>query len=116
VIDAISACRRMGSEQAAFEYLMRMLNACKEGGLTCLCLNQSSARGDSDDVSGVGISSLIDTVVLLRHHQIGAAMVRTLTVLKSRGSRHSRQCLEFCITDRGLELVKAMPRTSSGTK
>ena len=62
VVDAISACKRMGSEQAAFEYLMRILNACKERGITCLCLNQSSGRESIDDISGIGISSLIDTV------------------------------------------------------
>jgi len=33
VVDAISACKRMGSDQAAFEYLMRILNACKERGM-----------------------------------------------------------------------------------
>ena len=41
VVDAISACKRMGSEQAAFEYLMRVLNACKERGITCFYLNQA---------------------------------------------------------------------------
>jgi KaiC/GvpD/RAD55 family RecA-like ATPase len=30
-----------------------------------------------------------------------------LVVMKARGSRHSNQFHEFCITDRGLDLVKA---------
>ena len=62
IVDAISACKRMGSEQAAFEYLMRSLNACKERGITCICLNQSGSRESTQDISGLGISSLIDTV------------------------------------------------------
>ena len=107
VVDAISACRRMGSEQAAFEYLMRILNACKERGITCVCLNQSSGRESIEDISGIGISSLIDTVILLRHRQAGDAMMRQLVVMKARGSRHSEQFHEFRITDRGIDLVKA---------
>ncbi|MFO7693109.1 MAG: circadian clock protein KaiC [Vicinamibacterales bacterium] len=107
VVDAISACTRMGSEQAAFDYLMRILNACKERGITCLCLNQSSRRESIDDISGIGISSLIDTVVLLRHRQAGDTMVRQLVVMKARGSRHSAQFHEFRITNRGIVLVKA---------
>ncbi|MCX6550673.1 MAG: circadian clock protein KaiC [Acidobacteria bacterium] len=107
IVDAISACRRMGSEQAAFEYLMRILNACKERGITCMCLNQSSGRESIEDISGIGISSLIDTVILLRHRQAGDTMVRQLVVMKARGSRHSEQFHEFRVTDRGLDLVKA---------
>ena len=106
VVDAISACRRMGSDQAAFEYLMRILNACKERGITCMYLNQTSGLDAVDDVSGIGISSLIDTVILLRHLPVGASMVRRLMVTKARGSRHSQQFHEFLITDRGIDLAK----------
>lgn len=107
IVDAISACKRMGSEQAAFEYLMRILNACKEHGITCMCLSQSANRETVDDISGIGISSLIDVVILLRHRQVDLAMVRRLVVMKARGSRHSSQFHEFRITDRGLDLVTA---------
>jgi circadian clock protein KaiC len=107
IVDAISACKRMGSEQAAFEYLMRILNACKERGVTCICLNQSGSRESIQDISGLGISSLIDTVILLQHRPVGNTMVRHLVVLKARGSRHSEQFHPFRITDRGLDPVVA---------
>jgi circadian clock protein KaiC len=107
VVDAISACRRMGSDQAAFEYLMRILNACKERGITCMYLNQTSGFDVVEDISGIGISSLIDTVVLLRYLPSGVAMARQLMVMKARGSKHSGQFHEFHITDRGLESGQA---------
>lgn len=107
ILDAISACRRMGSAHAAFEYVMRILNACKEQGITCICLNQSEGRDVIDDISGIGVSSLIDTVILLRHLPTGLAMVRQLVVLKARGTRHSERFHEFRITDQGLDLVTA---------
>jgi circadian clock protein KaiC len=97
----------MGSDQAAFEYLMRLLNACKERGINCICINQTSGLDMAEDISGVGISSIIDTIVLLRHRLTGGAMSRQLIVMKSRGSKHSDQFHEFRITDEGIELVKA---------
>jgi circadian clock protein KaiC len=107
VVDAISACKRMGSEHAASEYLMRLLNACKERGVTCIYLNQAAGMDDVAEFSGIGISSIIDTVVLLRQLPINGAMKRDLIVVKSRGSKHSEQFHEFQITDRGIELAKA---------
>lgn len=106
VVDAISACQRMGSEHAAFEYLMRVLNACKERGVTCIYLNQATGLDIVAEISGIGISSIIDTVVLLRQLPVGGAIQRQLIVMKSRGSKHSEQFHEFRITDRGIDLVK----------
>jgi len=105
VVDAISACKRMGSPQAAFEYLMRLMNVCKERGITCLYLNQGAE--DCTEISGIGISSIIDTVVLLRHRPVASAMTRQLIIMKARGSSHSEQFHDFRITGRGIELVTA---------
>jgi len=105
VVDAISACKRMGSEHAAFEYLMRILNACKERGITCMYLNQATGLDIVSEISGIGVSSIIDTVVLLRQLPIGGVMKRQLIVMKSRGSKHSEQFHEFRITDQGIDLV-----------
>jgi circadian clock protein KaiC len=106
VVDSISACQRMGSEDAAFEYLMRLLNACKERGITCFYINQATGLDIVTEISGIGISSIIDTIVLLRHVPIGGVMKRELIVMKSRGSKHSEQFHAFRITDRGIDLVK----------
>jgi len=107
VVDAISACTRMGSPHAAFEYLMRVLNACKERGVTCFYLNQSTGADVVAEISGIGISSIIDTVVLLRQLPIDGAMTRQVIVMKSRGSRHSEQFHEFRINDGGIHLDEA---------
>jgi len=107
IVDAISACKRMGSEQAAFDYLMRILNVCKERGITCIYINQTAGLDIVEEISGIGVSSIIDTIILLRHLPIDGAVTRQLIVMKSRGSKHSEQFHEFRITDRGMDLVKA---------
>jgi circadian clock protein KaiC len=85
---------------------MRILNACKDRGITCMFLDQTSGLDLVAEVSGIGISSLIDTVILLRHLPVGASMVRRLMVTKARGSRDSQRFHEFHITDRGIDLAK----------
>ncbi len=105
VVDAISACRRMGREQEAFEYVMRLVNACKKRGLTCMLINQSEGSQDAFAISGIGISSIIDTIVFLRYVENRGEINRILLVLKARGSKHSNQQREFLITDKGIDIV-----------
>ena len=105
IVDAVSACKRMGSEQAAFDYLMRVLNACKERGITCIFINQTAGLDGVAEISGMGISSTIDSILLLRHIPLDAGITRQLIVMKARGSKHSEQFHEFRITDRGIDLA-----------
>ena len=105
VLESASACRRMGTEQAAFEYLMRMINTCKEMGITIVISNQTAGLAESDEISGIGISSLIDTVIQLLLVEGGGGLRRKLQVVKARGTGHSHRAHEFLITDRGIELM-----------
>lgn len=107
VIDAISACSRMGGTQAAYEYLMRALNLLKEKGITIILVNQTSGSRDQLELSGIGISSMIDTVIFLSYMHGEGETNRTIQILKSRGSAHSNQIRECVITDRGIEIIDA---------
>lgn len=104
IIDALSACVRMGSEQAAFDYLMRLVSILKERGTTCLMINQISGQKTSDEeLSGIGFSSVVDAVVQLRFVESDLEITRQMLVVKSRGSGHSNRRHSFAITDRGVE-------------
>lgn len=105
VVDAISACVRMGGQRAAFEYLMRLLNVCKERGLTILLLNQLTGTTSFMEISGNEISSLVDTAILLNYQSSLGETNRVFQILKSRGSRHSNQKREYRITGHGFEVL-----------
>jgi circadian clock protein KaiC len=107
IVDAISACPRMGGKRSAFEYLMRLLNACKERGITVLFLNQLSGADDYLEISGNEISSMVDTAVFLDYESSAGETNRVLQVLKSRGSKHSNQKREYVIRDSGFEILDA---------
>ncbi|HKO21738.1 MAG TPA: KaiC 1, partial [Candidatus Eisenbacteria bacterium] len=56
------------------------------------------------EMTDVGISSLIDTWILLRDIESSGERNRGIYVLKARGTAHSNQIREFLITSRGVEL------------
>ncbi len=101
VVDAISACQRMGSPKAAFDFLVRLLTACKQRSVTCLLTNQTEQRSSVNDLSGQGISSLVDTLVSLQYADQGTEVQRRLLVIKSRGSNHSMAYHNMRITGQG---------------
>ena len=59
----------------------------------------------------VGISSLIDTWILLRDIELAGERNRGLYVLKSRGMKHSNQIREYLITSEGIELAGRLRRS-----
>ena len=110
VVDAVSAFERMGSNRAAFEFAMRLVNRCKDKGISVFLVNQSQGgMEDRQAISGLGISSLIDAIVWLSFVESGNKFKRMLLVIKSRGSKHSTQYHDFRITDQGIKLSKESP-------
>jgi len=105
VVDAISACERMGGKLAAFEYLMRLLNSCKERGITILLTNQTTGTRDFMELSGNGISSMVDTVIRLAYREDYGETTRLLRVTKSRGSAHANQKREYVISGDGIQIL-----------
>jgi circadian clock protein KaiC len=102
VVDAISATLRIGTPQAAFEYLMRLVSTCKDRGITTLLSNQVGSTLEIGDISGLGISSLVDALLLLRYADMGNEIKRVFLAIKSRGMPHSNKHFEFQITDHGI--------------
>jgi circadian clock protein KaiC len=67
-------------------------------------------QGETDpEMTEVGISSIMDTWVLLRNDEEGRRRVRSLRVVKSRGMAHSDLVHPFHITDHGIRLDEDDP-------
>ena len=119
VLDAVSACVRMGSKQAAFDFMMRLISLVKDKGITSILTNQNSSNGrigNDEKLSGIGFSSVVDAVVQLRFAETGQEIARQMLVVKSRGSAHSNRRQLYAITDRGIEFpdVPCRPPARAG--
>ena len=58
-----------------------------------------TSGGRPTEQTDAGVSSLMDTWLLLRDIEFGGERNRSMYVLKSRGMAHSNQLREFLLTD-----------------
>jgi len=103
VIDPISTFVAAGSATDAQAMLIRLVDVLKAGGITA-CFTSLIHGGDSFKGAEVGMSSLMDTWLLVRDEEADGERNRLLYVLKSRGMAHSNQVREFLITSEGIQL------------
>ena len=104
IIDPITNFTTLGSSSEVKNMLMRLIDFLKTYQITALFTSLTEG-GAPVEQSSVGVSSLIDTWLLVRDIEMAGERNRGLYVLKSRGMAHSNQIREFVITDRGLDLV-----------
>jgi circadian clock protein KaiC len=103
VIDPISNLSSAGVALDATAMLLRLIDFLKARGTTALLVSLTGGEGVVE-ASGQGVSSLIDTWLILRDLEAGGERNRGLYVIKSRGMAHSNQIREFLITNAGIEL------------
>ena len=104
VIDPISSFHPVGDSFEVKEMLLRLVDYLKNKGVTTLCTDLIHG-GVVLEKTEVGMSSLMDTWILLRSLECNGERNRTIYIAKSRGMGHSHQIREFLLTDDGVELV-----------
>lgn len=95
-----------GDESEVRSVLTRFIDYLKLKQITAIFTSLTNAASPSE-TSDVGISSLIDTWLLVRDLESNGERNRALYVIKSRGMAHSNQVREFLVTSRGIQLVPA---------
>lgn len=93
-----------GDKQIEVEtMLMRIVDFLKANQITALFTSLISNKSALES-SEVGLSSLIDTWLMLRNIELSGERNRGMYVLKSRGMANSNRIREFILTDSGVEL------------
>ena len=104
VVDPITSYISLGDTLEVKSMLTRLIDFFKANQITAFFTSLTEG-GSALEQSEVGISSLMDTWILLRHIEINGERNRGIWVLKSRGMAHSNQIREFVFTKQGIELV-----------
>jgi len=96
--------------------LTRMIDFLKMQQITALFTHLSRAGGDLESTHE-GVSSIMDSWLLLRDVEHEGQRSKAIFVLKSRGMAHSNEIREFTLTDQGIRLgenyTKALVRSTS---
>lgn len=106
IVDPISSLMSTGDKGEVQGMLLRLIDRLKADGITALFTNLTHGNVERA-ITDAGVSSLMDSWLLLLNREASGEYNRQLYLLKSRGMAHSNQVREFILTDRGVELRPA---------
>jgi circadian clock protein KaiC len=103
-LDSLSALERMGTIKAFREFVIGLTSFIKHKEITGLFTATTSALMGGTSVTEGHISTLTDSIILLRYVEMFGQMKRGITVLKMRGSLHDKSIREFTIDASGMHI------------
>jgi circadian clock protein KaiC len=103
-IDSLSALERVGSPKSFREFIIGLTSFVKAKQTVGLFTASTDTLLGGSSVTETHISTLTDSIILLRYVEVFGAVKRGMTVLKMRGSRHDRDIREYRIDGDGLHV------------
>lgn len=104
VLDPITNLITVGSVSEVKAMLIRLVDFLQNERITVL-FTALALNNTVNEQTDEGISSLVDSWLLIRDIEFNGERNRGMYVMKSRGIGHSNQVREFIITEDGLDLV-----------
>lgn len=104
IFDPISNLINVGTRNDVRSMLTRLIDYLKAEGITAFCTSLVDYQ-DSGGESGQGVSSLMDTWLKLTMFENNNERNRGISIIKSRGMKHSNQIREFLLADEGVKLM-----------
>jgi circadian clock protein KaiC len=105
ILDPITNLITVGSVSEVKLMLIRLIDFLQEEQITVM-FTALSLNTIVNEQTDEGVSSLVDSWILVRDIEFNGERNRGMYIMKSRGMKHSNQVREFVITDKGLDLVE----------
>jgi circadian clock protein KaiC len=112
-VDSLSALERVATVKGFREFAIGLTSFIKDRNIAGLFTATTSSLLGGASITETHISTLTDSIILLRYVEMFGEMRRGLTVLKMRGSAHDKDIREFTIDGRGMHVGKPF-RTITG--
>jgi circadian clock protein KaiC len=104
VLDSLTSLKRLGSAKSFRDFILGLTSYTKVERIpTLLTIEVGRIVGDCE-VTESNISTLADTIILLRYVELGGRLHHGITVLKIRGSHHDTEIREFTIDHQGMHI------------
>ena len=106
VIDPLTSLIGEGSPREVRSMITRMIDVLKTQGITGFFTSLVSSTAQNDTSGEIGVSSLIDTWIVVREleEKVGKKRIRGLYIVKSRGTGHSSDIHKLILSDDGITL------------
>ncbi len=107
VIDPLTSLIAEGSQREIQSMVTRMIDLLKSKGITGFFTSLVSSTAQNYTSGEVGVSSLIDTWIVVREieEDAGKRRIRGLYIVKSRGMGHSSDVHKLILSDDGIDIV-----------
>lgn len=103
-LDSLSALERGGNVKGFREFVIGLTSFIKHKEITGLFTATTSSLMGGTSITESHISTLTDSIILLRYVETFGEMKRGMTVLKMRGSVHDKDIREFTIDQGGMHV------------
>lgn len=112
-IDSLSALERVSTIRGFREFVIGLTSFIKHKETAGLYTSTTPTLLGGTSITEAHISTITDSIILLRYVELYGEMRRGLTVLKMRGSMHDKEIREFDIDGKGMHIGKPF-RSISG--
>jgi len=118
VVDPLTSLLGEGEQREVSSMITRMIDLFKSRGITTFFTSLVSANFQSNTSGEIGVSSLIDTWLVVRmvEDDEGRRRTREVFIVKSRGTNHDSDVHKFILSDEGIILTPSNESTFSGNK
>jgi circadian clock protein KaiC len=106
-LDSLSALERLGAIKPFREFVIGITSFIKQQEITGLFTSTTASLMGGTSITEAHISTLTDSIILLRYVEMFGEMKRGMTVLKMRGSIHDKDIREFNIDQAGMHIGRA---------
>ncbi len=111
-VDSLSALERVATIKGFREFIIGISSYIKHQEISGLFTATTPTLVGGTSVTETHISTMTDSIILLRYVEILGEMRRGLMILKMRGSRHDKDIREFSIDHKGMSIGKPFRNVS----
>ncbi|MDH5695056.1 MAG: circadian clock protein KaiC [Dehalococcoidia bacterium] len=105
-VDSLSALERVSTIKGFREFVIGLTSFLKREEVAGLFTSTTPTLMGGTSITEAHISTITDSIILLRYVEMYGEMRRGLTVLKMRGSMHDKDIREFAIDSKGMHVGK----------
>jgi circadian clock protein KaiC len=106
-LDSLSALEHVGTLKSFREFVIGLTSFIKHREITGMFTATTGTLMGGDSITESNISTLTDSIILLRYVEMFGDVKRGITVLKMRGSAHDKAIREFTIGKGGMHVGRA---------
>lgn len=111
-VDSLSAMERVSTGKTFREFIIGITSFAKEKRMASMFTAVTASLMGGTSITESHISTLTDSIILMRYVELMGEMRRGLTVLKMRGSTHDKNIREYTIDSHGFHIGKPFHNVS----